>query len=1184
MGKRKRILQKVSAVFTAALMTVNIVQTGVGMTTIKVQAQERSAATYTLVPDQAQTISSQVTMGGNDSNNGYFTVTPATDKTIVVDGSNKTAADKTKFTYRMKLGSTGNVEDGQNISFTTTNDYAKVTVYTLSSTAADSTRPLVLAQSDATEVDRNTIDGSTLQAYTYYTAQAGTYYLYSASSGINLYSVSVEETADKPVLGTPEVTATAVDSSVILDWNKVAGATSYEIYSSQDSYNAPVRTVTVDDLAQASYEVTLSGLPQGSNKLAVKAVSDTFTSSALGYSEEVTVSGSGESQNKGLEESDWNSAKLGTQSDKMGTPAYNAAKNLLTFSTGGNGKIANTGQSGLSAYYTAISSEDYNFTLRGRFHVTNVAKQDNQSSFGLIVMDSLGANDSTADYLNQLDVYAATKSEVTSTCIPGIRTYLGNTDETGKTNDGGSCDVTQYFDADAEVFNATNATSLYYNFELVKDSNGYVCNWYNDDWSEITATKRIYNPNNFLVQDEQNVYVGFYASRIGDVEVSDISFEKHTPTEDEIAAIDKSLWSSFDNVSIKTFNGETTPSSDYTYRYTSNVTGKVSVSDSNGNVYIKDKEVESGDTIAFALSDYDQELPMGTTTFTTEVTPYTNSVLADGTKEYADRLLLEDYSTRTVTSQVTRNQIGQPGDTLYVSTTGNADGNGSEEQPLDITTALSYAQPGQTIVLEDGTYALSQVLAIPYSVSGTEEAPITLKAENTGKAILDGSALKKSSDSVLFMKGDYWNVYGIQVVNSSDGTKGIHIAGNHNTVEMCDMSRNGSTGLQISYSGGEPKVWWPSYNTVKNCTSYYNCDSKQNDADGFAAKLSVGAGNVFDGCISHNNVDDGYDLYAKDKAGYGPIEAVTIQNSVAYSNGTLEDGSYSVASGNGIKLGGEGLTGKHVSKNNISWNNGGSGIMSNNGPDCQVINCISVDNGVFSRTGGTADRNNYQLTPKNGASYLYNTGYVMTNSISFYTDKITDIGTMAADKFILKGQDDSVIYNQTNYICKDITTKTASNSEGSEVAADWFKTVDYTSVQPSRNADGTINMNGLFELTENAPEGIGAVMNSGSQKPEEPTTPEVPTVPEVPTTPETPTVPETPAQPGTTEDAGVSGDIAGGQQETTKADTTENQSTVAATEESATGVATGDHAPVAIFVTGILLAGLALLVFRKRRA
>ena len=58
---------------------------------------------------------------------------------------------------------------------------------------------------------------------------------------------------------------------------------------------------------------------------------------------------------------------------------------------------------------------------------------------------------------------------------------------------------------------------------------------------------------------------------------------------------------------------------------------------------------------------------------------------------------------------------------------------------------------------------------------------------------------------------------------------------------------------------------WPAYNTILNCTSYYNCDSAQNDADGFAAKLSVGEGNVFDGCVSYNNADDGYDLYAKEK-------------------------------------------------------------------------------------------------------------------------------------------------------------------------------------------------------------------------------------------------------------------------------------------------------------------------------
>ena len=61
--------------------------------------------------------------------------------------------------------------------------------------------------------------------------------------------------------------------------------------------------------------------------------------------------------------------------------------------------------------------------------------------------------------------YAATKSEATGTTIPGVRLYTGNSDATGKSNAGGSCDVTQYFDQNATVFTQSNATQLYYNFE-----------------------------------------------------------------------------------------------------------------------------------------------------------------------------------------------------------------------------------------------------------------------------------------------------------------------------------------------------------------------------------------------------------------------------------------------------------------------------------------------------------------------------------------------------------------------------------------------------------------------------------------------------------------------------------------------------------------------------------------------
>ena len=59
----------------------------------------------------------------------------------------------------------------------------------------------------------------------------------------------------------------------------------------------------------------------------------------------------------------------------------------------------------------------------------------------------------------------------------------------------------------------------------------------------------------------------------------------------------------------------------------------------------------------------------------------------------------------------------------------------------------------------------------------------------------------------------------------------------------------------------------------------------RNDADGFAAKLTCGEGNRFYGCISHNNIDDGWDLYAKSVS--GTIGSVTIENCVAYNNGWL---------------------------------------------------------------------------------------------------------------------------------------------------------------------------------------------------------------------------------------------------------------------------------------------------------
>ena len=138
----------------------------------------------------------------------------------------------------------------------------------------------------------------------------------------------------------------------------------------------------------------------------------------------------------------WAFAQRGTQSDKLSVDSsLFTTEHKLTFTTGTAGKLANTGQTGAAFYYAKIKSTESNGTLRATFHVSKAAsKLDNQAGMGIMVMDSLAGDDvknTSADYLNQAEISALLKNESTGTRIPGMRTYLGNTDLTGKTNASG---------------------------------------------------------------------------------------------------------------------------------------------------------------------------------------------------------------------------------------------------------------------------------------------------------------------------------------------------------------------------------------------------------------------------------------------------------------------------------------------------------------------------------------------------------------------------------------------------------------------------------------------------------------------------------------------------------------------------------------------------------------------------
>ncbi|KAI7244621.1 hypothetical protein KC345_g12147, partial [Hortaea werneckii] len=139
---------------------------------------------------------------------------------------------------------------------------------------------------------------------------------------------------------------------------------------------------------------------------------------------------------------------------------------------------------------------------------------------------------------------------------------------------------------------------------------------------------------------------------------------------------------------------------------------------------------------------------------------------------------------------------------------------------------------------------------------------------------------------------------------------------------------------------------WPSYNQIIGVYSHDNFDPDNGeDADGFAAKLTIGPGNVFDSCISAWNTDDGWDLYTKSDT--GPIGTVTIKNSIAYKNGQTSDGNSTANSdGNGFKLGGEKIAVNHIVQNSIAFQNKKHGFTYNSNPgSIQLTNNTSWSNG-----------------------------------------------------------------------------------------------------------------------------------------------------------------------------------------------------------------------------------------------
>ena len=841
------------------------------------------------------------------------------------------------------------------------------------------------------------------------------------------------------------------NGEVYLDWVNISDAKDYTLtYKVKGSDESTA--VKIDGITEGDY--TVKNLTVGStyefsvvanradgycSAVSEKELSITANAQKNWY---VSTVGSAQETKATITEADGNAQVINiangdTASKKVATVEAKDITNTtgsMEIKAKASGKISDD-EDGFSYYYTKVNPEKENFELTATFTVTDASlTPDNQTGFGVVVADTLGVNNWGApSYVHKYFNYFSSMMYSSKNNAPTMRYITGYTSADTSNKDG--VDRVN----NNVKFNQLTGTDMFkvgaeYTFTVRKTDDGYEAVATTENG---TQTQKL-TANDFTsVQEDGTVVVGVMVARKIGVKITDIKF---TTSESKGLATSEVVEDKI-TPSIRVYSSNTCGAGEYEYTVVPNCAGTLKVTGSaDGKVVTKEVTADEVVRIPVAVN-------VGSNTIKAEFEPAAAANIT---------------STKTVTSETTVNRkvYGEAGQTIIVTSDGKTTGDGTEESPLDINTAVSYAQPGQTILMKNGVY--DKWVTINRSVCGTADKPINLVAESISTDGTDGVVLSGAGLTVI---GSYWHVYGLYVKDSSG--VGIQVSGNYNTIDMCTVNHAANSGIQISRNGGADNYagiqgkLWPTGNLIKNCESFDNCDAGRNDADGFAAKLTCGEGNRFYGCISHNNIDDGWDLYAKSVSGM--IGSVTIENCVAYNNGwlTTDDvtaAGYNYGEGNGFKLGGGYLKGGHKLINCVSFGNHAKGITSNSCPDISITRCTAYNN-------GNADSYSVGLNTMDSMLKEWKVSGLISMSKADLTAKADLI------PFSQHG-DDNYIYNGSE----------SYNNLGQKATDEWFESVD-TTIRPSRNADGTIDMHNLLVIKSGVlSDNVGARLDTTSEE------------------------------------------------------------------------------------------------------
>lgn len=736
---------------------------------------------------------------------------------------------------------------------------------------------------------------------------------------------------------------------------------------------------------------------------------------------------------------------------------------------------------GISFYYTVIDPKKENFELTATVHVDyHNPMADGQEGFGVLALDRLGVegqplmiayNNSAGVITRKFTTHVnGAKKEIKNGI--GARFVSGLTDEIIALGDEG---IKSHATSKSDAFSYDQGSDAIktgdtYRVTLKKDNTGYHAIYKRAIPSEDTKEEYImYDPeNNKLLQlDKDHIYIGFAVARGCNATFSDVVLNITDPKKDPPAQEEPpELVPLSTTIDCPT----TWYNKKYPFAFTTNANGTISVKTTDGKVLIKGDKITVPEGKVFA--DYKKTIKINTdlndllVTFDPEDNwrPAPKKVIAQFNAEDNDYEM--NYKPVTYTHSIISKTY--KGKVLYVSPNANAFGAGTSEDPLDLGSAVAYCQPGQKIILKAGTYYPGSSLEIERGNDGTPKARKYLIAEAGSRPVIDFSK-SKAKVTAVNLYGSYWTLEGFDITSTPGDVKALQVAGNYNEIRMVDTYLNGDTGIQISGRSSETFDKWPHDNLIFGCESFGNCDPAQNNADGFASKLTTGNNNVFRNCVAHHNVDDGWDFYSKVET--GAIGAALIENCITYANGTKLDGTGN-GDGNGFKLGGDGIAIKHILRNSISWGNGVNGVTCNSNP------ALILDRVTVYGSG------NYNVS-------LYGKGKAASSPRVFEADGVLSVNGGAGDNFDASNDPDLAkrLASNTNYFFNGAKT---INADGQELDATVFVDSDISKWANGFNADGSFNriprneygqfeIGDLFKLTDSAPATVGADYNYRSK-------------------------------------------------------------------------------------------------------